>query len=61
MFNHILASLDRSTLAECVLPQLVGMVNAFNARMAVLFDLEPYAKEEMTHTNLTSVFSRNWI
>ena len=49
MFTHILAPLDRSTLAECVLPHLVGMAKAFNARVTVLCVLEPYAKGEMPY------------
>jgi nucleotide-binding universal stress UspA family protein len=47
MFNHILAPLDGSTLAECVLLHLIGMAKAFNARATVLCVLETHAKGEM--------------
>jgi len=44
MFNHILAPLDGSALAECVLPHLVGMAKAFDARVTVLRVLKPHAE-----------------
>lgn len=44
MFNHILAPLDGSAIAECVLPHLVGMAKAFDARVTVLRVLESHAE-----------------
>lgn len=49
MFNHILAPLDGSILAECVLPHLIGMAKAFDTRVTALCVLEPYTKGEMLH------------
>ena len=46
MFNNILAPLDGSALAECVLPHLVGMAKAFDARVTVLRVLKPHAEGE---------------
>lgn len=36
MFTHILAPLDGSTVAECVLPHLVGFARAFDARVTLV-------------------------
>jgi nucleotide-binding universal stress UspA family protein len=44
MFNHILAPLDGSALAECVLPHLVGMAKTFDARVTLLCVLKPDAE-----------------
>lgn len=44
MFNHILAPLDGSALAECVLPHLVGMAKTFDARVTLLRVLKPHAE-----------------
>lgn len=49
MFDHILVPLDGSTLAECVLPHLVGLAKAFDAQATVLCVLEPKIKGEMNH------------
>ncbi len=46
MFNHILAPLDGSVIAECVLPHLVGMAKAFDARVTVLCVLKPHVEGE---------------
>ena len=36
MFNHILVPLDGSSLAECVLPHVITVAQAFNARVTLL-------------------------
>lgn len=40
MFNHILAPLDESPLAECALPHAVTLARAFNARITLLHVVE---------------------
>ena len=40
MFNNILVPLDRSALAECVLPHAVGMALAFQSQVTLLSVLE---------------------
>jgi nucleotide-binding universal stress UspA family protein len=42
MFNHILAPLDGSTMAESVLPHLVSMAKVFDARVTVLSVVGPH-------------------
>ena len=44
MFTHILVPLDGSTLAECVLPHLISMVKAFDARVTVLCVMDSHDK-----------------
>ncbi|MDQ4079013.1 MAG: universal stress protein [Chloroflexota bacterium] len=47
MFDHILIPLDGSSLAECVVPHAVGMVDAFDSRLTLLSvvkDREPYPR-----------------
>lgn len=41
MFTHLLVPLDRSTLAECVLPHVVAMARAFESRITLLHVAEP--------------------
>jgi nucleotide-binding universal stress UspA family protein len=41
MFEHILVPLDRSSLAECVLPHVRAIAGAFNARVTLLTALDP--------------------
>ncbi|MFZ6030115.1 MAG: universal stress protein [Chloroflexota bacterium] len=36
MYDHILIPLDRSVLAECVLPHGIALANAFDARLTLL-------------------------
>ena len=36
MFNRILLPLDRSTLAECVLPHTIAVARAFESRVTLL-------------------------
>ncbi len=40
MFNQILLPLDRSSLAECVMPHAVAIARAFSSRVALLHVLE---------------------
>lgn len=40
MFTHILAPLDRSTMAECILPHAVAFARVFDARVTVLHVVE---------------------
>jgi len=40
MFDHILVPLDGSSLAECVLPHVIAIANAFDARITLLRVLE---------------------
>ena len=41
IFTHILAPLDGSRLAECVLPHAVALARGFDARLTVLHVIEP--------------------
>ena len=41
MFNHILAPMDGSALAECALPYAMAMARAFDARVTLLRVVEP--------------------
>lgn len=41
MMNHILVPLDGSALAECVLPHVLAIGRAFDARLTLLHVLEP--------------------
>ncbi|MEZ4864953.1 MAG: universal stress protein [Caldilineaceae bacterium] len=41
MFTHILAPLDRSELAECILPHAVAVAHAFDAKLTILHVAEP--------------------
>lgn len=41
MFNHILVPLDGSSLAECVLPHVIAVAQAFNSQVTLLRVLEP--------------------
>ena len=41
MFTHLLVPLDGSALAECVLPHMVALATAFDARVTLLHVLEP--------------------
>lgn len=45
MVKHILAPLDGSNLAECVLPHVVAMARAFDARVTVLRVLDEVSSE----------------
>jgi nucleotide-binding universal stress UspA family protein len=41
MLGHILAPLDGSLIAECVLPHVVALARVFNARITLLHVVEP--------------------
>lgn len=46
MIKHILALLDGSSMAECILPHPQAIASAFSARVTLLHVLEfPYEKE----------------
>jgi nucleotide-binding universal stress UspA family protein len=40
MFNQILFPLDRSALAECVLPHTIAIARAFESQVALLHVME---------------------
>ena len=41
MFNRILLPLDRSALAECVLPHAIAVVRAFESQVTLLNVMDP--------------------
>jgi nucleotide-binding universal stress UspA family protein len=45
MFDKILVPLDRSLLAECVLPHAFSIAQALNARITLLTVLDPHRRE----------------
>jgi nucleotide-binding universal stress UspA family protein len=49
MFDNILVPLDRSALAECVLPHAVGMARAFQSRVILLSVLEHGSRLDCTN------------
>jgi nucleotide-binding universal stress UspA family protein len=55
MINHILAPLDGSSLAECVLPHVVATARAFDARVTLLRVLD-----EMTAEGAVPISPVNW-
>jgi nucleotide-binding universal stress UspA family protein len=55
MINHILAPLDGSSLAECVLPHVVACARAFGARITLLRVLD-----EMTSEGAVPISPVNW-
>ena len=54
MFDHILVPLDGSSLAECVLPHVVAMAEAFGSRVTLLRVLE------RNHGNRLTAFVDAW-
>lgn len=55
MINHILAPLDGSSLAECVLPHVVACARAFDARITLLRVLD-----EMTSEGAVPISPVSW-
>ncbi len=55
MINHILAPLDGSSLAECVLPHIVACARTFGARVTLLRVLD-----EMIDEGAVSISPVNW-
>ncbi len=55
MINHILAPLDGSSLAECVLPHVVASAHAFGARVTLLRVLD-----EMITEGVVPISPVNW-
>jgi nucleotide-binding universal stress UspA family protein len=49
MFDNILVPLDRSALAECVLPHTVAIARAFGSQVTLLSVLERGARLDYTH------------
>ncbi len=49
MFDNILVPLDRSVLAECVLPHAVAMARAFQSQVTLLTVLERGTRLDCTY------------
>ena len=49
MFDNILVPLDRSVLAECVLPHAVAVARAFQSRVTLLNVLERGTRLDYTY------------
>ena len=49
MFDNILVPLDRSALAECVLPHVVAIARAFQSQITLLSVLERGTRLDYTY------------